>query len=180
MAFGKFGKYYPGGAEVRMEDFDLIAALREHFDAVRAGPGAAHAMTFESNVERCDVRSDRMHLCYVVMNLLLNAVKYSPAGGEIQLKIERSAASAKFSVSDQGMGVPEADVAQLFSPFFRASNVGERPGSGMGLAIVKKSAQLIGARVDIETRANQGSTFTVTLAAAQARPEIAASQARVY
>lgn len=180
MAFGKFGKYYPGGAEVRMESFDVVVALCEHFEAVRAGSGAGHAMTFDSNVERCEVRSDRMHLCYVAMNLLLNAVKYSPAGGAVRLEIRRDGASLAFSVSDEGVGVPADEVAQLFSPFFRASNVGERPGTGMGLAIVKKSAQLIGARVGVATRTGGGSMFTVTMDAAQARPEIAASQAQVY
>ncbi len=163
MAFGKFGKYYPGDVESRPEDFDVVAAVREDFERVRSAEGAQHDMRFDSEPTAFQSRSDRLHLHYIVMNLLLNAVKYSAPGSRIDLRLCQRERAVVIEVEDRGIGVPQAELEQLFSPFYRASNVGERPGTGMGLAIVKKSAQLIGAQVTVRTAQPQGAIFTVTL-----------------
>lgn len=163
MAFGKFGKYYPGEIEYRLESFDLIDALREDFEWVKANDGAAHEMRFAARASRHPVISDRIHLRYVVVNLLQNALKYSPAGSTVELCVETSGDAASFSVADQGIGIPEHALSQLYSPFYRAANVGERPGTGMGLAIVKKSAQLLGWQVEVDSKLDVGTRFKVTL-----------------
>lgn len=163
MAFGKFGKYYPGGVHCQFADFDLVAALREDFDMVVADRGAGFEMSFNGDVGSRQVRTDRQHLQFIAVNLLHNALKYSNQGGRVDLLVSASGPAASFSVADVGIGIPEADLAELFSPFYRASNVGERPGTGMGLAIVKKSARLIGARVTVASQLHAGTRFVVTL-----------------
>lgn len=165
MAFGKFGKYYPGGVAVRPEAFDVVAALRGALEQARGHEGRGHNLSFSSNRHSCIVRTDPLHVSYVVMNLLLNALKYSEPPGAVALDVQVSAASVSFSVTDHGIGIPESELNSLFSPFFRASNVGDRPGTGMGLAIVKKSARLIGARISVGRRAGGGTEFKVSLPA---------------
>lgn len=169
MAFGKFGKYHPDGVEVRRETLELVAALREDFEWVKAADASAHELRFRSDVERCDAFCDRMHLRYVAVNLLQNAVKYSPAGSSVELEIEARRAPPRFSVTDRGIGIPPEALSELYSPFYRASNVGARPGTGMGLAIVKKSAQLLGWRIEVDTTLHVGTRFDVLMDAVVAR-----------
>ena len=161
MAFGKFGRYYPDGAEVRLGRFDLVELLREEVGALADGPGAGREVRLSSEVDACPLESDRQHVRYVVVNLLHNALKYSPPGTPVDVTLDSADGAASLEVRDRGIGIPPGELDQLFSPFFRASNAGGFPGTGMGLAIVKKSANLIGARLAVETEAGTGTTFTV-------------------
>lgn len=165
MAFGKFGKYYPGGVDLRPETFDLVANLRLTLERLGSHDGAGHNLKFSTNRDHCIVRSDPMHVSFVVMNLLLNALKYSSPGSPVELRVTAETGAIELYVADRGIGIPEEELNLLFSPFFRASNVGDRPGTGMGLAIVKKSAQLIGAQVRVAARAGGGTEFKVSLPA---------------
>lgn len=161
MAFGKFGKYHPGGVDFRPAPFDLIAALREDFEWVKSADAGAHPMRFDADAERLEIVSDRAHLKYIAVNLLQNALKYSPAGSSVELRVATRSSPASFSVTDEGIGIPQEALSQLYSPFFRAANVGERPGTGMGLAIVKKSAQLLGWRIEVDTTVHVGTRFHI-------------------
>lgn len=161
MAFGKFGKYYPGGVDFRPATLDLIAALREDFEWAKSVDAGAHAMHFDADADRLDIVSDRTHLKYIAVNLLQNALKYSPAGSKVDLSVATCSSPASFSVTDEGIGIPQEALSQLYSPFYRAANVGERPGTGMGLAIVKRSAQLLGWRVEVDTTVHVGTRFRV-------------------
>lgn len=106
-----------------------------------------------------EIESDPLHARYIVVNLLLNALKYSE--GLVRIGVSGDGAEARVVVADDGIGVPPDDLEALFSPFFRASNVADRPGSGMGLAIVKKSANLLGARIAVESAEGAGTTVTI-------------------
>jgi signal transduction histidine kinase len=106
---------------------------------------------------------DEKLLRHVFQNLLSNALKYSPAGGEVRLNLYRSGEATVFEVSDQGIGIPEESIANLFEPFYRARNVGDIHGTGLGLVIVKSSVELHGGQIRVESRIRQGSRFIVTL-----------------
>jgi signal transduction histidine kinase len=170
LAFGKFGKYYPDGGSYRAVPFDLVAAIAAMVGWFRERDGREHVVTFAADTERFQVRTDAQHLRYIVINLLQNAARYSPAGTPIEVVLSTAGAEPRICVSDEGIGVPEAEIEELFSPFYRASNVGDRPGTGMGLPIVKESARLIGATVSVERRSGAGSAFTVTLPGRVGRP----------
>lgn len=98
-----------------------------------------------------------------VGNLVGNALKYSPAGSRVRVGLRRDEAWAVLSVSDQGIGIPEADRARLFEPFHRGRNVGDITGSGLGLVIVRKGAELHGGRVTVDSREGAGTTFELHL-----------------
>jgi signal transduction histidine kinase len=110
---------------------------------------------------------DAARLERVVDNLIGNAIKYSPAGGEVTLTLHQASADgdrwAVLTVADQGLGIPAADLAHVFAPFGRGSNVGEIAGTGVGLAGVKQIVEQHGGRVGVESDEGQGSTFTIWL-----------------
>ncbi len=102
----------------------------------------------------------------IVRNLVDNAVRYTPEGGRVDLAAQADAQTVTLRVSDTGPGIPLAERARIFDPFYRVLG-SEQPGSGLGLAIVKTIAERIGARVTLEFTdrvAQSGLTVTVTLA----------------
>ncbi len=96
-------------------------------------------------------------------NLLGNALKYSPPDRPVTLTVGRRDDVAVLTVTDRGIGIPEADRERLFEPFHRARNVGDIPGSGLGLVIVRKGAELHGGRVSVESREGEGTSVALHL-----------------
>lgn len=107
--------------------------------------------------------TDQQMLEHIVINLIGNAIKYSPAGSDVTVQIRRDSGSAVITVSDHGIGIPDSDVTRVFQPFHRGQNVGSRSGSGLGLPIVKQSVDALGGEIHLTTRVGQGTTFTVRI-----------------
>ncbi len=107
--------------------------------------------------------ADRKLLHHILGNLLSNAVKYSTPGMTVQFQVLVSEQEILFKIQDQGIGIPEVDLASLFNDFHRASNVKTIPGTGLGLSIVKQCVEIYGGTVEVESIENQGSTFRVIL-----------------
>lgn len=102
-------------------------------------------------------------LRHVFGNLLSNAIKYSPGGGTVRLAIRTDPTHVEFTVSDQGIGIPRAELDHVFSSFHRASNVGNIKGTGLGLAIVKNAVELHGGTIAVSSEPGAGTCFTVRL-----------------
>ena len=110
------------------------------------------------------VAGDELRLEQVLINLLQNAVKYSPSGGEITMSVSQTAAMAVISVTDSGIGIPSAALPQLFGQFYRATNITPNiSGLGLGLYIVKEIVTLHGGTITVRSVEDYGSTFTVQL-----------------
>jgi signal transduction histidine kinase len=122
------------------------------------------------------VVGDRRRLVQVVDNLLENAVKYSPTGGEIRLAVWSQDGEANFTVSDSGIGIPSEDLPYVFQRFHRGTNVDDRQfaGLGLGLAIVRGIVEEHGGRIRIASTSPSGTTVAVCLPLA--RPIGRASQ----
>ncbi len=116
------------------------------------------------------LRADEGRLQEVVYNLLDNAVKYSPPGGRIVVRAERSGDMFSLSVTDNGVGIPAGDLPRIFERFYRADKARHRElgGTGLGLSIVKHIAQLHGGSVEAESEIGRGTTIKVTLPRATA------------
>lgn len=99
----------------------------------------------------------------ILTNLLTNATKYSPQRSTIICKLDAQPEQIILQITDQGIGIPEADQKQLFEPFYRAQNATEIKGTGLGLVIVKQSVEAQQGKINIKTAENQGTTFTITL-----------------
>lgn len=144
-------------------DHDLVAFCRDIIEPFKLGAGAAHHVDFDAESDALPARFDAKLLRRTLANLLSNAIKYSPAGGEVRLRLRRAGDSAHISVSDEGIGIPEADAEDLFLAFHRASNAGALPGSGLGLAIAKQALDLHGGQISFHSRIGVGTTFELTL-----------------
>lgn len=106
---------------------------------------------------------DEKLLRQILLNLLSNALKYSPQGSPVYLTVDRQANLAIFEVRDKGIGIPAADHDKLFQTFYRSPNAGKIPGTGLGLAIVKQLVELHGGTIKVASQVGAGTTFTVTL-----------------
>jgi signal transduction histidine kinase len=106
---------------------------------------------------------DEKLLRHIFSNLLSNAVKYSPSGGTVHFNLACEQEKAIFQVQDKGIGIPAAEQANLFDAFHRASNVGTISGTGLGLAIAKKSVDLHGGKIAVNSEVGVGTTFIVTI-----------------
>jgi signal transduction histidine kinase len=113
-------------------------------------------------------RGDRDELDKVVLNLVSNAVKYTPEGRSVRIVLSADDARVNLSVRDRGIGISEQDQAHLFTEFFRSSNpqAVAQPGTGLGLAIVKRIVEHHDGDIDVVSSLGRGSTFRVTLPAA--------------
>ncbi len=107
----------------------------------------------------------REELRALLVNLVSNAVKYSSAGGTVQLSLEARAGDVVFTCADDGIGISAEDRRHLFTEFFRSTNPEalHRPGTGLGLAIAAQIATRHGGRIDVESELGTGTTFRVTL-----------------
>jgi signal transduction histidine kinase len=99
----------------------------------------------------------------IVINLLNNAIKFSPHQDEIELTVTGSQAEIIIRVRDFGIGIPPEDASKLFEPFYRATNVAAISGTGLGLSIVKKAVDLLGGEVKVPRVLGPGTEFLVTL-----------------
>ena len=101
----------------------------------------------------------------VFSNLVGNAIKYTPEGGQVSVTLREEAGQVEVVVADSGLGIPEADLPHLFEEFFRAKNAKRSgiTGTGLGLSIVKQLVDRFEGQIQVESREGQGSTFTVNL-----------------
>jgi len=119
---------------------------------------------------KLNLYGDRSRIAQVISNLLENSAKYSARETTVLLDVHRRRDELVITVTDQGYGIPQEDFSQLFTPFFRGNNTLTRsePGTGLGLALVKRITELHGGQVSVTSSAGEGATFTVVLPAAAA------------
>ncbi len=124
-----------------------------------------HTITLIDTGEPLIIIGDELRLEQVAQNLLQNAIKYSPHGGSITLNIAHDGADAVLSVADQGVGIPEASLPQLFTRFYRAPNVEAMhiSGTGIGLYVVHQIVSRHHGSIEVESSEGHGSTFRVRL-----------------
>ncbi|MFY9308219.1 MAG: PAS domain-containing sensor histidine kinase [Bacteroidia bacterium] len=106
---------------------------------------------------------DKKLLKNVLFNLISNAIKFSPSGSEIEIETSVGNSSVKISVKDNGIGISQEDQKHLFERFFRGKNATHIQGTGLGLNIVLKYAELMNGKLDFESIENKGTTFTLII-----------------
>ena len=153
---------------VSQEGVDVVELVQ---DAVAMTALVAQGKRLEVEVVTPDTavlaRGERGDLDKVVINLVSNAVKYTPEGRSIRISLEPHADTVVLRVADQGLGISRSDLAFLFTEFFRSTNPEaiEQPGTGLGLAIVQRIVDRHSGTVEVESTLGEGSVFTVTLPA---------------
>jgi signal transduction histidine kinase len=142
---------------------DLVGLVKSVADGYQLGT-TRHHIAVESSQPDLVGEWDAVRLTRVFDNLLGNAVKYSPEGGAIDVRISSDDAWAIVVVTDHGLGIPEAEQARVFEHFYRGQNVAERvAGSGVGLAGARHIVEQHGGSIAVESQEGCGSRFTVRL-----------------
>ncbi len=158
-----------GKAEAHMLEFqpveiDLRALCETLVEEARSLEGATHgSVLLDFEAQSGGHHYDEKLLRHILGNLLSNGLKYSPQGGMVCLQVRVQDDAAVFEVTDEGIGIPAAELPHLFESFHRASNVGSIAGTGLGLAIVKNAVDLHGGTIAVASREGQGTSFTVRL-----------------
>jgi two-component system, OmpR family, phosphate regulon sensor histidine kinase PhoR len=136
----------------------LLVTLRKEAEALSQG---RHQVTLEA-VVGTDLRGSPKDLHSAFSNLVSNAVRYTPTGGRIAIRWDRTDGGAVFSVTDSGFGIPATHIARLTERFYRVSSSRSRDsgGTGLGLSIVKHVLNLHHARLQIDSEPGRGSTFS--------------------
>ena len=114
-------------------------------------------------IEKTLFHTDENRIYDITSQLLANAIKYSPAGKEIQLEVSVSSHGADIRVSDHGPGIPKEEIPLIFEPFFRGVRAHDLPGLGLGLHVVQLYTQHLGGRVQVKSEKDLETTFSVFL-----------------
>ena len=157
-----------GRAPLHLDQLDLRDLLRELQETAGLLGEQAHVdVTVHVPTLPARMYADRSRLRQLCMNLLTNAVKYTPPGGSVDVETEFAEGHIILRVRDTGLGIAPGDLPHIFDRFWRAdparSRTGARPGAGLGLAISKWIAEAHGGTIRAQSRPGRGTTFTVTL-----------------
>ncbi|MCX6050151.1 MAG: HAMP domain-containing sensor histidine kinase [Chloroflexi bacterium] len=150
-------------AEFNPVQLNLDALCRSILDELQNPLDGPPRLSYTSNDVIGEMNLDKKLMRQLITNLVSNALKYSPEAKPVQVNLQTTSSMIVFQVSDQGIGIPTADLKHLFQPFHRAANVGVIAGTGLGLAITKEAVERHGGTITVESQVGVGTTFTVNL-----------------
>jgi two-component system, LuxR family, sensor kinase FixL len=151
-----------GRVDVHPETFEIHAFCAETIDDVKNNLKSEQTLNLHHTNKKVEVHLDKKLLKLILFNLISNASKYSDEGSEIRCDILLKKDRLVISITDKGIGIPEEEQYHLFDRFFRASNATAIKGTGLGLHIVKRYAELMGGEIHFESHLGKGSTFSVS------------------
>ena len=141
---------------------DLITELSSDLEALAQEKSVAFSL---GSMDDLTVKGDRFKLRQLFLNILDNAIRYTPSGGSVSSSLMRKNGSALVSISDTGIGIPAEDLPYIFDRFYRVDKARSRSngGLGLGLAIASSIARLHGGAIEVESQVGKGSIFHITL-----------------
>jgi PAS domain S-box-containing protein len=153
-----------GRLEVARDSFELVD-LCESVRADQQSMDETHEVKLDSDSQTILVQADREKTEVALGNLIRNAVKFSPEGGAVYIKVRQAGPLAVVSVTDQGIGIPADEQERIFDRFYQVDSSETRsfPGSGLGLYITKELVQAMGGSIEVDSEPGRGSVFTFTL-----------------
>ena len=159
------GKAEAGMLNYNPEPINLEKFCQELIEEFKLVEDSGHEIIFNCHSQNTNVVMDERLLHHLFRNLISNAIKYSPVNSKIwfELTCDSIAKLAIFKIQDQGIGIPEVDQTKIFDSFYRASNVELIQGNGLGLVIVKRCVDAHNGQINMVSKINVGTTFTITL-----------------
>ncbi|MEP6871114.1 MAG: ATP-binding protein [Anaerolineaceae bacterium] len=152
-----------GAVQLAPEKIDLSQLMQEAASLLQTRTDASGVRILAPQTLGVEVEADRSSLLRVAGNLLDNAIKYSPPGGTIHVKLHDEGELAALSVQDEGPGIPESDLPRVFERFYKGEASRSNSGTGLGLAIVKHIVRSHGGTVSVTNAGEGGAVFTVRL-----------------
>lgn len=149
-----------------VREFDLEESVAYLAKSLAVNASAhGHKLTFDGAYDPVIIRGDKIRIEQILINITSNAIKYTPDGGRISLRLHDLGDRAEISITDNGVGIPEEDIPHLFERFYRVEKArsSDKGGTGLGLAIAKEFAVAHGGDIRVSSIVGKGTTFTVTL-----------------
>ena len=159
--FLSLSKLEEGRVIANMQLFDFVALSKTLIEEVSLTKKRGKNILFSSPSELVLLNLDPKLVRHILMNLVTNAIKYSPKNTDINIKITESDLFVSLEVKDQGIGIPEKEQGKIFERFFRAKNAQNIEGTGLGLHIVKQYVDLMDGTIDFKSTPNKGTTFLI-------------------
>lgn len=159
--FLSLGKLEEGKMSAKPALHDIYALIKDVISDINSIVRSGQTISF--NTGAFEMMIDKQLLRNVMFNLLSNAIKFSPEGAVIDVQVSVNTDEVVIAVKDQGIGISEADMKNLFERFFRAANAVAIPGTGLGLNIVTKYLELMQGTITCTSELNVGSTFYIHL-----------------
>ena len=159
--FLSLSKLEEGKVVAHREVFDLINYSKNIIKEISISKKIGQEIIFSSAVDNLSINLDPKLLRHILINLVSNAIKYSPENSKIIVQIKETEKTVSLSIQDEGMGIPEVEQKNVFERFFRAKNAQNIEGTGLGLNIVKQYVALMEGTVEFKSQANKGTTFLV-------------------
>ena len=157
------GSFDAGKMEFKPAALQLRGFMERLMDEVLSATGRRCPIELSLSEMPAEIQADERLLRHIFTNLLTNAVKYSDAGSLVVVEIAPIGGELVSAIRDRGIGIPEADREWLFNAFHRGHNVDDRPGTGLGLVIVKQCVDLHGGKINVESKLGVGTVATVRL-----------------
>mgnify|MGYP000320942486 CR=1 FL=1 len=161
--FLSLSKLEEGKVESQIHDFNLTDLCSEVIEHIGTTLKKDQQVVFINDIKNENVHGDERSIRNVMINLLSNASKYSDEGKKIIFKITNDEKAIHFSVKDNGIGIPADEQQYLFTRFFRANNVSNIQGTGLGLNIVKRYLDLMDGTIKFESEEGEGTKFRVSV-----------------
>lgn len=155
-------KLEAGRVEPSFSRFDLVKLAEEITEEMQIVAKQDQSIIYQHTGISSIIKLDQNLLKNCIFNLVSNAIKYSGENTFIEFNTEINDENCIITIKDNGIGIPETDQKHLFEAFFRAHNTGNIPGTGLGLNIVARYADLMNGTVDFKSSVNQGTIFTIT------------------
>ncbi len=151
---------------INFEITDMTALVQKAVKSLQPqAEGKKINMLFSSDIKEKPASIDPEHTLRIIDNLIVNAIKFTPEGGRITIKVEEADKEVKVTVSDTGIGISATDKEKLFSKFYRSSDAKakEQKGWGLGLAITKSLVEAQGGKIGVDSEPGKGSSFYFTV-----------------
>jgi PAS domain S-box-containing protein len=158
-----YGKSEAGKIQLVTSTIDLKEFLEKIIEDVGHTTKNTHAIRLSLNSSAEKFETDEKLLRNVLINLLTNAIKYSPGQQSVDLTVDSNQYTLNFIIRDSGIGIPVDEQDRIFEAFVRGRSVENIQGTGLGLSIVKKAVELLGGTIDLESEVGKGTVVTVAI-----------------
>ncbi|MCL1829298.1 MAG: cell wall metabolism sensor histidine kinase WalK [Oscillospiraceae bacterium] len=159
-------RFDAGSDELICEEFSFEKSVRDVFSAMQLEARRRNQeFTLEFKGSVPEITGDKARIEQVLMNMVSNAMKYTPEGGSIRINVKKTGGAVQAQVRDNGVGIPKEDIDKVFDRFYRVDKARSREsgGTGLGLSIAKEIVGRHNGKIDIQSRLGHGTTITVTL-----------------
>ncbi len=152
-----------GKLTVQKKEINIHEFFTSLCQEVEKSRGSTHIIRVQENLLVQTLLTDEKILRSIFINLLTNAIKFSPDAKGVDVELTSTVEYTSVKVKDYGIGIPEEDIVNLFEPFFRGGNVSAIQGTGLGLSIIRKSLDLVKGSISVTSVVGKGTEFNVTL-----------------